>query len=114
LKKHQWILGLVVLAALVVLVVWGRHRIHFDFGAFWSQLVQADWRRIAIALACIYIGYVIRSVRWALLLRHNQKVPVCSLTGTQVIGFTGVALIGRVADLVRPYLVSRRTGLSVT
>ncbi len=37
-----------------------------------------------------------------------------SLTGTQVIGFTGVALIGRVADLVRPYLVARRTGLPLT
>jgi glycosyltransferase 2 family protein len=114
LKKRQWIVGLVVLAALLGLVLWGRHRIHFDFRAFWSQFVQADGRRIAIALACIYIGYVIRSVRWALLLRHHQRVPVLSLTGTQVIGFTGVALIGRVADLVRPYLVSRRTGLPVT
>jgi hypothetical protein len=114
LKKHQWILALVVLAALVVLVLWGRHRIHFDFRAFWSQFVHADWRRIAIALACIYVGYVIRSVRWALFVRHNQKLPVFSLTGTQVIGFTGVALIGRVADLVRPYLVSRRTGLPLT
>ena len=53
-------------------------------------------------------------MRWALLLRHNQRVPVFSLTGTQVIGFTGVALIGRVADLVRPYLVSRRTGLPLS
>ncbi len=68
-KKHQWIVGLVVLAALVALVLWGRHRIHFDFAAFWSQFVQADWRRIAIALGCIYLGYVLRSVRWALLLR---------------------------------------------
>jgi len=114
LKKHRWIVGLVVLAALVVLVLWGRHRIHFDFAAFWSQFVQADGRRILIALACIYAGYVFRSVRWALLLRHNQRVPVFSLIGTQVIGFTGVALIGRVADLVRPYLVSRRTGLPLT
>jgi hypothetical protein len=114
LKKRQWIVGLVVLAILVALVVWGRHRIHFDFGAFWSQFVQAEGRKIAIALGCIYIGYVIRSIRWALLLRHNQKVPVLSLTGTQVIGFTGVALIGRVADLVRPYLVSRRTGLPLS
>ena len=103
-----------VLVALVVLVLWGRHRIHFDFAAFWAQFQQADWRRILIALACIYAGYGIRSVRWALLLRHNQRVPVFSLTGTQVIGFTGVALIGRVADLVRPYLVSRRTGLPLT
>ncbi len=114
LKKHQWIAGLVVLAALIALVLWGRHRIHFDFAAFWSQFVQAEWRRIAIAMACIYLGYVFRSIRWALLLRHHQRVPVLSLTGTQVIGFTGVALIGRVADLVRPYLVSRRTGLPLT
>jgi hypothetical protein len=114
LKKHQWIVGLVVLAILAVLVLWGQHRIHFDFAAFWSQFIQAEWQRIAIALACIYVGYIFRSVRWALLLRHHQRVPVLSLTGTQVIGFTGVALIGRVADLVRPYLVSRRTGLPLT
>lgn len=114
LKKHQWIAGLVVLAALVALVLWGRHRIHFDFGAFWLQFLQAQWTRIAIALGCIYTGYLFRSARWALLLRHNKKVPVFSLTGTQVIGFTGVALIGRVADLVRPYLVARRTGLPLT
>ena len=71
-KKHRWIVGLVVLAALVALVLWGRHRIHFDFAAFWSQFVQADWRRIAIALGCIYLGYVLRSVRWALLLPHRS------------------------------------------
>jgi glycosyltransferase 2 family protein len=114
LKKRQWIVGLVVLVALAGLVLWGWRRIHFDFSAFWAQFVQADWRRIAVALACIYLGYLFRSVRWAFLLRHHQRVPVLSLTGTQVIGFTGVALIGRVADLVRPYLVSRRTGLPLT
>ncbi len=114
LKKRQWIAGLVVLAALAALVIWGEHRIHFDFGKFWTQFTHAEWGRIAIALACIYAGYLFRSVRWAFLLRHNQKVPPFSLIGTQVIGFTGVALIGRVADLVRPYLVSKRTGLDLS
>ena len=113
-KKKQWILGLVVLVALIALLVWGRSRIHFDFAEFWSQFARAQWSKFAIALACIYAGYVIRSVRWALLLRHNRRVPVFSLTGTQVIGFTGVALIGRVADLVRPYLISRKTGLPLS
>jgi len=42
LKKNQLILGLVVLAALVALVIWGRHRIHFDFGVFRAQLALAD------------------------------------------------------------------------
>jgi hypothetical protein len=114
LKNKQWILGLVVLAALVALVIWGRDRIHFDFGVFRAQLAQADWRKIGIATGCIYLGYVFRSVRWALLLRNNKKVPPFSLLGTQVIGFTAVALIGRVADPVRPYLVARKTGLPVS
>lgn len=113
-KKKQWILGLVVLAALVALVVWGRGRIHFDFAVFGSQLAQADWRRIALALACIYVGYIFRSARWALLIRHNKKVQPLSLIGTQVIGFTAIALIGRVADPVRPYLVAKKTGLPLS
>jgi len=46
--------------------------------------------------------------------KHNKKVPILSLLGTQVIGFTAVALIGRVADLVRPYLVAKRTGLPIS
>ena len=107
-------MGLVVLAILVGLVLWTRQHVHFEFSKFWHQLTHAEWTRIAIALACIYVGYIFRSARWAFLLRHNQRVRPLSLIGTQVIGFTGVALIGRLADLVRPYLVSRRTGLPLS
>jgi hypothetical protein len=114
LNKKQGILALVVLAALAALVYWGRNRMHFDFGVFRSQIRLADWRKIGIAIGCIYLGYVFRSVRWALLLRHNKPIPVLSLVGTQVIGFTAVAIIGRVADLVRPYLVAKRTGLALS
>ncbi len=113
-KKKQWIVGLVVLAVLVALVIWGRSRIHFDFPEFRAQVAMADWWKILIALGCIYVGYIFRSVRWALLLRHNRKVPVLSLVGTQVMGFTAVALIGRVADLVRPYLVAKKTGMEIS
>jgi hypothetical protein len=114
LKRNQLILGLVALAALIALAVWGRGRIHFDFGVFRVQLALADWRKIGYALICIYAGYVFRAVRWALLLRHIKRVPLFSLLGTQVIGFTAVALIGRIADPVRPYLVAKKTGLPLS
>jgi len=114
LKKNQLILGLVVLAALVGLVFWGRDRIHFDFAEFRSQLALADWRLIGLGLGCIYLAYVFRALRWAYLLRHNKKVHPLALLGTQVIGFTAIALIGRVADPVRPYLVAKKTGLPLS
>jgi hypothetical protein len=114
LKKSQLILGLAVLAALVALFIWGRERFHFDFGIFRQQLAMANWGRIFLGIALIYLAYVFRAVRWAYLLRHNKKVPPFSLLGTQVIGFTAVALIGRVADPVRPYLVAKKTGLPVS
>jgi len=111
LKKNRWIAGLIVLAVLVTLILWGRNRIHFDFGVFRAQLAMADWGKIGLAAGCIYLGYIFRSLRWAMLLRHMKKLHPLSLLGTQVMGFTAVALIGRVADPVRPYLVAKKTGL---
>ena len=101
---------LIAIVAIAALVWFGRHRIHFNWAVFGEQLRLADWRRILLALGCIYTGYLIRSIRWALLMRHSRKVTALSLLGTQVMGFTAVALIGRVADLVRPYLVAKKTG----
>jgi glycosyltransferase 2 family protein len=111
LKKNQLILGLIVLAVLVGLFSYAQHRFPFDWHELLGQFMQASWRDIAIAAGCIYLAYVFRAVRWAFLLRHTKKVAPLSLLGTQVIGFTAVALIGRVADPVRPYLVSKKTGL---
>ncbi len=114
LKKRQLIVSVVVLGALIALFLLGRGRIHFDFRLFRAQLARASWREIALSAGCIYLGYGFRSARWAQLLKHNQKVGPFTLLGTQVMGFTAVALIGRVADPVRPYLVSRKTGLALS
>ncbi|HMG85470.1 MAG TPA: lysylphosphatidylglycerol synthase transmembrane domain-containing protein [Terracidiphilus sp.] len=113
-KKKQWILGLLVLAAFVALFLWGRQKFHFDFHVFREQIAQADWRKILIGLLCIYFAYFFRAFRWARLLKHHQKVSPMSLLGPQIMGFTAIALIGRVADPVRPYLVSRKTGLPLS
>jgi Uncharacterised protein family (UPF0104). len=114
LKRSQLIVGLIVIVALAGLIIWARDRVHFDFALFRAQLERADWIKIAASAGCIYVAYAFRSARWAQLLKHNQHVGPFSLLGTQVIGFTAVALIGRVADPVRPYLVSKKTGLPLS
>jgi len=114
LKKKQLILALVGLALLVALLAYAQHKYPFNWHTLVDQVRLANWRKIGLATGCIYLGYVFRSVRWALFVRHNKRVPPFALLGTQVIGFTAVALIGRVADPVRPYLVSRKTALPLS
>ena len=111
LKNKRWILWLLVVVALVVLALVARQRIHFNWQVFLQQLKLADWTKIGIGIAMIWLAYGVRATRWALFLRPTKKVSPFKLIGTQVIGFTAVALFGRLADLVRPYLVSRRTNI---
>jgi glycosyltransferase 2 family protein len=113
LKKSQWIVGLVVLAGLACLFAYEQHVHPFNWGVFLGEFQKASWAKVFAAGACIYIAFVFRAVRWAWLLRPSKRVPLFSLLGTQVIGFTAVALIGRIADLVRPYLTAKKTGLTV-
>ena len=113
-KKQSWImylLGAILLGALVWLV---HTRVHFQWSVFRDELQHVDWRRIVFAVLMIVFCYWLRAVRWAVLIRPQKKVTGFSLLGSQVIGFAAVALFGRLADLVRPYLVAKRTRLAVS
>ena len=90
------------------------HSSHFEWNKFFQQAKHADPARIGIALVIIYVCYALRAVRWAIFLRPTKPVSSWSLMGTQFIGFTAVALFGRLGELVRPYLVARRIQLPLS
>ncbi|MGB6973289.1 MAG: lysylphosphatidylglycerol synthase transmembrane domain-containing protein [Terracidiphilus sp.] len=113
-KKRQLIVGLVVFVGLVVLGLYAQHRYSFDWHKVAQQFAQANWREVGLAIGCIYLAFVVRAIRWAWLIRHSMRVPLLSLLDTQVIGFTAVALIGRLADPVRPFLVAKKTKLPLS
>jgi len=106
-----WLVGVVALGVVVALF-W--KKVNFDWAMFWHQLRYVSVGHIAAGIALIYATYWLRSVRWAVFLSPTKKVSAVSLLGSQFIGFTAVALFGRLADLTRPYLVARRVGLSLS
>ncbi len=107
-----------VLGAVVVFIAYKLRTSHFDWPGFARSLRTADARSIALAILIIYSNNVFRSLRWAVFLRPAfraaGKPPVTwtKLIGSQFIGFTGLAIFGRIGELIRPLLVARRTGLS--
>jgi hypothetical protein len=107
----MYLVGAILLGALVWLV---HTRVHFQWNVFRDELQHVDWRRIILAVAMVVFCYWLRAVRWAVLIRPQKKVSSFSVLGSQVIGFTAVALFGRLADLVRPYLVAKQTKLTIS
>jgi glycosyltransferase 2 family protein len=112
--KRNGVLLSVVVVALAVFVFLFRNRIHFDWAAFWQQLRYVSVGHIVAGIALIYSTFWLRAVRWAVFVSPTKKVTAISLLGSQFIGFTAVALFGRLADLTRPYLVSKRVELPLS
>jgi len=113
-NKRSGVLWAVGVVALVVLVFLFRDKVHFDWAMFWQQLRFVSTGHIVAGIVLIYATYWLRAARWAVFLSPTKKVSATSLLGSQFIGFTAVALFGRLADLTRPYLVARKVGLPLS
>jgi hypothetical protein len=100
----------VVLAVLVYLQF--RTWQNFDWARFRETRPQ-KWRHILHGIALIYLSYVVRAIRWKIFLRPvRPEASSASLVAPTIIGFTGLALLGRPGELIRPYLIARRQNLS--
>jgi len=112
-KKRQLlllILAAAVLGFLVYLQV--QHWRTFDWEKFVDQTEDVHWTKVVIGVLLIYLADGLRALRWAIFLKPVRKVPARDLVGTQFIGFTGLALLGRLGELLRPYLIARKLNLS--
>jgi glycosyltransferase 2 family protein len=99
-----------ILAGLVYLQY--RHWQTFDWGTFWAQTGRINKWHVVHGIALIYIGYFLRAVRWKIFLRPvRPKAKLMDMLSPTIIGFTGLALLGRAGEFIRPYLIARRTDL---
>jgi hypothetical protein len=112
-KNRKGLLVIAVLLILAVVVYANRGRVHFDWAIFFQQLRHIAWIHIAAGVALIYSTFWLRAARWSVFLSATKKVSPFTLVGPQFIGFTAVALFGRLADVIRPALVAKRVQLPV-
>jgi glycosyltransferase 2 family protein len=111
--KKRILASVVVFLILAVLVyLQYRHWRTFDWATFWGQIHRVTGWRIALAVALTYLSYVLRALRWKIFLsRVKPDTKVSELVSATLVGFTGVALLGRAGEFIRPYLIARRTQL---
>jgi uncharacterized protein (TIRG00374 family) len=112
-RKQILLYGLAATVLAILVYMQFRTWRNFDWAAFWSQTDQVNKLHIIHAIALIYVAYVMRAIRWKIFLRPVRKrASALALIGPTLIGFTGLAILGRPGELIRPYLIARREDLS--
>lgn len=73
-----------------------------------ASLRRADPWLLAAAVLIICIGYLLRAVRWKVLLEPITESSLKELFATTTVGFTAIFLIGRAGEIVRPMWLPMR------
>lgn len=86
-----------------------------DMREVWAETRRADPWALVLAVGATAITYVVRALRWQYLLAPIGHVRFVTAFRTTVIGFAANTLLpARAGEVIRPYLLARREGLSAT
>jgi glycosyltransferase 2 family protein len=104
-----------------VLLAYRTRGTSFRWNLFLATLDHLDWRWLAASICLILLGIVGRAMRWQVMLRpllilklkggEARPIGVWRLTSDTAIGLAAGVLLGRVGEVVRPYLIAVQTGL---
>jgi uncharacterized protein (TIRG00374 family) len=111
-KKRILIFSVIIAILGALVYVQFRTWRKFDWSTFASVTRDLSVWRILVAASLIYATYLLRAVRWKLFLKPVCHAHFRSLAPSQYIGFTGLALLGRPGELIRPYLIARKENLT--
>jgi glycosyltransferase 2 family protein len=109
-------LAITIALALLVLLFSGELSAwrKFDRSVFLANARYMRLLHVVTAVAIIHVCFLSRAVRWSIRLRTLRTVPTARLLGPTFVGFTGLALLGRPGELIHPYLIARKEGLSIS
>ncbi len=96
---------ILLLVAVAILWFFGRN---LDWPAVSESLRRADPWYLTAATLIISLGYLLRAVRWKVLLAPITPSSLRELFATTTVGFSAIFLIGRMGEIVRPMWLPMR------
>jgi len=111
--RKKIVAATVLLSAAVVWIFWFENRKRgFDWPLFVATVGGLDWRWLGLSVVWSYTTYVVRALRWAVLIEPLRPHPrFWRLVSATVIGYSAVTALGRPAEMVRPYLIANNEHL---
>ena len=104
LRKH---VKFILLFLFAVFIFWFFGR-NLDWQEVSRSLRQADPWYLICAVLIICFGYLLRAIRWRVLLEPITPSSLKELFATTTVGFAAIFLIGRAGEIVRPMWLPMR------
>lgn len=104
---------IVGLGLTVVFLVLALQRV--DIPAFVEEMKRVNYVWLVPSAICTLLGYVLRTMRWQIILSGAARAPVSTLFPVLIMGFaTNNLLPGRLGEFWRAYLLGRKRGVRKT
>ena len=97
----------ILLLLLAVLIFWWFGR-NLDWNEVSQSLRKADPVYLTLAVLIICLGYLLRAIRWKVLLEPITESSLRELFATTTVGYAAIFLIGRAGEIVRPMWLPMR------
>lgn len=105
------LIGFALAAAISILAY--RQLSSFNWVRFAEVFRSLDPLWLIAGAAAGLLTYVIRALRWQVMLRPVTRSSFRNLLSATLVGFTAVAILGRAGELVRPYLIAKKEKTSI-
>src|SRR5262249_51694784 len=111
---NRKLLFLLILTVVSIIALYRAFGWDFDWHLFVSSLwdIQPWW--LTLSIVATLLTYVVRAIRWQVLLNPLKAIPMGTLISTNVLGFSAIYLIGRAGELVRPLWLTRCEQIPLT
>jgi len=100
-------LKFILLALFAVFLFWFFGR-NLDWQQVSRSLRQANPYYLTAAVLIICVGYLLRAIRWKVLIEPITESSLKELFATTTVGFAAIFLIGRAGEIVRPMWLPMR------
>ncbi|HEY5616876.1 MAG TPA: lysylphosphatidylglycerol synthase transmembrane domain-containing protein [Vicinamibacterales bacterium] len=104
-----------VLVSVLAIALFAWFMSHANLASVWMQVRRARIDLLAAGFVAVVLTYVIRAWRWQYLLNPIGPTRFRTAFRTTVIGFAALGVLpARAGDVLRPYLLARQEGLTVS
>ena len=100
-------LKFIILFLFAIFIFWFFGR-NLDWSEVSQSLRKANAFYLILATFIICVGYLLRAIRWKVLLAPITETSLRELFATTTVGFAAVFLVGRMGEIVRPMWLPMR------